>query len=367
MATALPVRIDVFANAKELTQLAVDAGRRHSALKALLEQFKSKKVKVDDLLPVGEWLGRLVDTRSKLNEFEHTVNMSDLPEAEKQFLLAQIDIILMPLRQSKDLTDALVSDLLKRISKQHQSAIEKLAVYRSDRSEKHWEKFIKASDRLTQWTQAIFPDKKKSSFIDRGQVTLTAEQKENVENLQQRARCLNALAHPCSNEGEILRILDRCIISRSPSGSTRSFLKEQHEKLPEEAKQLIDEKLSVASDRRFDDLQKYRTAYLHMVRTKWTAKEKYLADPTDRKRFCIFLHTYAEGPEDSVDPESWSHNELPYLVPLIDIISRLMEQTAKRSSSKIDRCLKRNVSLGPNGMASGSRALALFRQQPTQG
>ncbi len=47
---------------------------------------------------------------------------------------------------------------------------------------------------------------------------------------------------------------------------------------PDDAKRLIDESLDVATDRRFNDIQKYRTAYLPMVRTQWTTREKYLAE-----------------------------------------------------------------------------------------
>ncbi len=180
MTTALPVKIDVFGNAKVLSHLAVETGQEHTAIKVLLEQLKNKRVKVDNILPVSEWLGRIVDTRSKLQVIEQTIFASDLNDEEKKFLQDQAGIVRGPLKECEDLTYFVVSHLLHRIGKQHQSAIAKLADYRNERSEKNWEKFTKASDQLTQWT-SVLPDKKKSSFIDKGQVMLTAAQKVNVE------------------------------------------------------------------------------------------------------------------------------------------------------------------------------------------
>ena len=359
MTTALPIEINIFGNAKALTQLALETGQGHTAIKVLIEQLKNKKVKVDKVLPVSQWLGRLVDTRSKLQEIEQTIITSNLNDEEKQFLQDQVGIVRGPLKECEDLTYFVVSHLLHRIDKQHQSAIAKLDDYRNKRSEKNWKKFTKASDQLTQWTSML---PKKSNFIN------TVAQKKNVETLQQSALCLNSLAHSSSMEGDFLRILDFYITGKSSSEMIRTFVKSHHEKLSEDAKHMIDENIDSAPEHRFDDIQKYRSAYLHMVRKNWIAREKHLADEADRTRFCTHLHTYAGGPKDIVDPVAWSYNELPYLIPLIDIINSLMEKTTKRSSSKIDKCLKRNVSLGPTalkGTAIDPKALSLFRNHAT--
>lgn len=203
---------------------------------------------------------------------------------------------------------------------------------------------------------------KKSSFID------TVAQKKHAETVQLSARCLNSLAHSSSMEGDFLRILDFYITGKASLEMIRTFVKGHHEKLPKEAQGLIEEYLDVVRDQRFDDIQKYRSAYLSMVRKKWIAREKHLANEADRSRFCTYLHTYAGGPKDIGDSMAWSYSELPYLIPLIDTVNRLMEKTTRRSSSTIDKCLKRNVSLGPaalNGEAIDAKALSLYRTNAT--
>ncbi len=86
-----------------------------------------------------------------------------------------------------------------------------------------------------------------------------------------------------------------------------------------------------AQANRYADIQLFRAAYLHMVRTYWTTHHTYMSDPHKQARFYKQLHACAYGPQYK-DRKAWVENELPYLIGLIPSVDQMVHHKLREKA-----------------------------------
>ena len=330
--------------ALDLSNLASRFDRHHAHLSQIVDEVDkpgSEPISFDQMgaakiLSAARRLNFVANDRNALKRFKEEVEKlpNDTCDSWETYssLSMQVTDIEGPSRRCRDFGDQIVSALILRVDGQFEKAMRALTTYRESRLTANWINFCQASHDLRRWITAMKTDRE--SFVAVSQWEFTKEQLGGLIALTTTSLDLQDMISG-TPETFFLQTLDS-LLENKPSSGSIDIVHRSFQSLTDEAQRLLDQAIydlskdpgkqkgpEWAEANRYVDLQLFRAAYLHMVRTYWITHHTYMSDPLRQARYYKQLRACAYAPQ-CRDRKAWVENELPYLMSLIPSVDNMV-------------------------------------------